>query len=97
MNKTNSYSMLQQDINLGEYIKDSIPFPEVLSEPEAARVLGISSLTLRRARKRGEISFLQIGRRILYSSDHINQYLAFVERRKSKHQIDNAKEGSLQT
>ena len=48
-----------------------------LSEREAAERLGVSRLTLWRARQRGEIAFLRIGRRVLYSNAHI---VAFEER-----------------
>jgi excisionase family DNA binding protein len=45
-----------------------------LSEREAADRLGVSRLTLWRARQRGEIAFLRIGRRVLYSETHINEF-----------------------
>jgi excisionase family DNA binding protein len=45
-----------------------------LSEREAAERLGISRLTLWRARQRGEIAFLRIGRRVLYSESHLNDF-----------------------
>lgn len=45
-----------------------------LSEREAADRLGVSRLTLWRARQRGEISFLRIGRRVLYSESHIRDF-----------------------
>jgi excisionase family DNA binding protein len=45
-----------------------------LSEREAADRLGVSRLTLWRARQRGEIAFLRIGRRVLYSDLHIREF-----------------------
>ena len=45
-----------------------------LSEREAADRLGVSRLTLWRARQRGEIAFLRIGRRVLYSESHIRDF-----------------------
>jgi excisionase family DNA binding protein len=57
------------------------PFVETLSEPNAAKVIGISRLTLQRARRRGEISFYRVGTRVLYAPQHIADYLASVERR----------------
>lgn len=45
-----------------------------LSEREAASRLGVSRLTLWRARQRGEIAFLRIGRRVLYSESHIKDF-----------------------
>lgn len=48
--------------------------PKNLSEREAAGRLGVSRLTLWRARQRGEIAFLRIGRRVLYSESHIREF-----------------------
>lgn len=45
-----------------------------LSESEAAERLGVSRLTLWRARQSGDITFLRIGRRILYTDAHINEF-----------------------
>jgi excisionase family DNA binding protein len=56
------------------------PFMETLSESNAAKVIGVSRLTLQRARKRGEISYYQVGTRILYAPRHIADYLASVEK-----------------
>jgi excisionase family DNA binding protein len=57
------------------------PFIETLSETNAAKMIGISRLTLQRARKRGEISYYRVGTRVLYAAQHIADYLASVERR----------------
>jgi hypothetical protein len=58
------------------------PLTETLSEPSAARVLGISPMSLRRERNRGNISFYQVGRRILYTPGQIADYLSSVERKR---------------
>lgn len=57
------------------------PFVETFSEQNAAKVIGVSRLTLQRARRRGEISYYRVGTRVLYAAQHIADYLASVERR----------------
>jgi predicted site-specific integrase-resolvase len=54
---------------------------ENLSEKDAARTLGISRISLFRLRRAGLIGYYCIGGRVLYSPDHIRNYLATVERR----------------
>jgi predicted site-specific integrase-resolvase len=51
-----------------------------LSEKEAARALGISRISLFRLRRAGLIGYYCIGGRVLYSPEHLNDYLATVER-----------------
>ena len=55
---------------------------ETLTESAAARMLGVSKITLQRLRNRGEISHFRIGARVLYSPEHLKDYLADVERKK---------------
>ena len=54
---------------------------ETIDEDEAAERLGVSKITLQRARKRGEIACYRIGARVLYSPKHIQDYLSTVERK----------------
>ena len=54
---------------------------QLLSEPEASSVLGISKITLQRKRKDGAISFYRVGGRILYSPSHLDEYLAKCEQK----------------
>ena len=54
---------------------------ETIDEDEAAEMLGVSKITLQRARKRGEIACYRIGARVLYSPKHIQDYLSSVERK----------------
>lgn len=56
---------------------------ETLTESAAARMLGVSKITLQRLRNRGEISHFRIGARVLYSPQHLKDYLADVERKKN--------------
>jgi excisionase family DNA binding protein len=44
------------------------------SEAEAAQRLGVSRLTLWRARRRGAIAYLRIGRRVLYAPRHLEAF-----------------------
>lgn len=54
---------------------------QVFTEPEAARLLRISRVTLQRIRLRGEISFSRIGgTRVIYTEKHLGDYLAARER-----------------
>jgi excisionase family DNA binding protein len=51
----------------------------LISEQEAARRCGVSRITLLRARKAGRIGFYRIGTRVLFSQQHIQDFLASVE------------------
>ena len=59
---------------------------DVLSESEAATKLGLSRMTLQRARSRGEIVFYKVGRRVLYSITQLLAFLARFERNNSQPQ-----------
>lgn len=54
---------------------------ETLTESAAARMLGVSKITLQRLRNRGEISHFRIGARVLYAPKHIQDYLSSVEQK----------------
>jgi excisionase family DNA binding protein len=58
------------------------PNAETLTEAEAAKLIGVSKVTLQRARKRGDVACYRIGARVLYSKKHIEAYLAAVEQGK---------------
>jgi hypothetical protein len=53
---------------------------DLMSEAKAAERLGIARITLLRARKRGMIRYYRIARRVLYSDDHLADYLRSCER-----------------
>lgn len=56
--------------------------PSTFTEPEAARWLKISRVTLQRIRLRGDIGFCRIGgTRVLYTSKHLEDYLTATERK----------------
>jgi excisionase family DNA binding protein len=53
----------------------------MLSEKQAAERLGISRITLLRARKAGRIGYFKIGSRVVYSERHLTDFLASVEQK----------------
>lgn len=48
---------------------------EAYSEKEFCALVGISRPTARRMRERGELQFKQIGRRVVYTREHITGFL----------------------
>jgi excisionase family DNA binding protein len=52
-----------------------------VTERDAARLVGVSAMTLLRARRAGLIGYYRVGRRVLYSEAHLRDYLQSVERR----------------
>jgi hypothetical protein len=46
------------------------------TEPEAAKHLKVSRITLQRRRLAGEIAFFRIGARVVYSTAHLDDFLA---------------------
>jgi excisionase family DNA binding protein len=50
-------------------------YPNLLSEKQAAKRLGIARITLLRAREAGRIRFFRIGTRVLYSEDQLIEFL----------------------
>ena len=55
-------------------------YPNLLSEKQAARRLGIARITLLRAREAGRIRFFRIGTRVLYCAKHLTDFLDACER-----------------
>jgi excisionase family DNA binding protein len=56
----------------------------LMSEKQAAARLGISRITLLRAREAGRIRFFRIGVRVLYNQEQLNDFLATCERKGAK-------------
>ena len=54
--------------------------PNLLSEKEAAKRLGIARITLLRAREAGRIKFFRIGTRVLYSEEQLTEFLLVCQR-----------------
>ncbi len=57
-------------------------YPNLLSEKQAAKRLGIARITLLRAREAGRIRFFRIGTRVLYCAEHLTDFLNACERNK---------------
>ena len=55
-------------------------YPNLLSEKQAAKRLGIARITLLRAREAGRIRFFRIGTRVLYCAEHLTDFLNNCER-----------------
>jgi excisionase family DNA binding protein len=55
-------------------------YPNLLSEKQAAKRLGVARITLLRAREAGRIRFFRIGTRVLYCAEHLTDFLNACER-----------------
>src|SRR5689334_21402721 len=55
-------------------------YPNLLSEKQATKRLGIARITLLRAREAGRIRFFRIGTRVLYCAEHLTEFLNNCER-----------------
>src|SRR5437667_5957952 len=55
-------------------------YPNLLSEKQAAKRLGVARITLLRAREAGRIRFFRIGTRVLYCEDQLTEFLRACER-----------------
>jgi len=55
-------------------------YPNLLSEKQAAKRLGIARITLLRAREAGRIRFFRIGTRVLYCEEQLTEFLNACER-----------------
>ncbi len=60
---------------------EQISIQNIFTEPEAARWLKVSRITLQRIRLRGEIAFSRVGgTRVIYTQKHLIDYLNSRER-----------------
>lgn len=59
-------------------------YPNLLSEKQAAKRLGIARITLLRAREAGRIRFFRIGTRVLYCAEHLTDFLNVCERNRPR-------------
>ena len=58
--------------------------PNLLSEKQAAKRLGVARITLLRAREAGRIRFFRIGTRVLYCAEHLTDFLNACERNRPR-------------
>ena len=70
-------------------------YPNLLSEKQAAKRLGIARITLLRAREAGRIRFFRIGTRVLYCADHLTEFLNNCERNGRGTQANEKRRESL--
>jgi excisionase family DNA binding protein len=59
-------------------------YPNLLSEKQAAKRLGVARITLLRARAAGRIRFFRVGTRVLYCAEHLTEFLERCERNRRK-------------
>lgn len=59
-------------------------YPNLLSEKQAAKRLGVARITLLRAREAGRIRFFRIGTRVLYCAEQLTEFLDGCERNRHK-------------
>jgi excisionase family DNA binding protein len=59
-------------------------YPNLLSEKQAAKRLGVARITLLRAREGGRIRFFRIGTRVLYCADELAEFLKGCERNRHR-------------
>jgi excisionase family DNA binding protein len=74
---------------------DSQSYPNLLSEKQAAKRLGIARITLLRAREAGRIRFFRIGTRVLYCAEHLTDFLTNCERNRTRTQAHDRERVSM--
>lgn len=57
-------------------------FEKTYTEQEAAKLLTLSMMTLKRLRKSKSIGYYQIGRRVTYGEQHLQEFLSANEQKK---------------
>lgn len=72
-------------------------YPNLLSEKQAAKRLGIARITLLRAREAGRIRFFRIGTRVLYCAEHLTDFLNNCERNRRRAQANEREREGLAT
>lgn len=70
-------------------------YPNLLSEKQAAKRLGIARITLLRAREAGRIKFFRIGTRVLYCAEHLTEFLNNCERNGRRSQANETEREGL--
>jgi len=54
---------------------------QTMSEAEFCRVVGISRTTAWQLRKQGRLPYYRLGAKILYSPEHVTEFLTSIERK----------------
>jgi len=68
-------------------------YPNLLSEKQAAKRLGVARITLLRAREAGRIRFFRIGTRVLYCAEQLTEFLERCERNSRKQERESVDRG----
>src|SRR6266487_2606607 len=71
---------LSQKLRCTTSMEATQSYPNLLSEKQAAKRLGVARITLLRAREAGRIRFFRIGTRVLYCEDQLTEFLRTCER-----------------
>src|SRR5437899_6003409 len=84
--RTLLYRLLRSDRTLAQKLRRpgsreaTQSYPNLLSEKQAAKRLGVARITLLRAREAGRIRFFRIGTRVLYCAEQLTEFLNGCER-----------------
>jgi excisionase family DNA binding protein len=76
--------LLAQGLRCTRNMEATQSYPNLLSEKQAAKRLGVARITLLRAREAGRIRFFRIGTRVLYCAEHLAEFLEGCERNRRK-------------
>src|SRR5438309_3984648 len=71
---------LAQKLRCTTIMESTESYPNLLSEKQAAKRLGVARITLLRAREAGRIKFFRIGTRVLYSEEQLTEFLLVCQR-----------------
>jgi excisionase family DNA binding protein len=76
--------LTQQPLAVAQGLEATQSYPNLLSEKQAAKRLGVARITLLRAGEAGRIRFFRIGTRVLYCAEQLTEFLAGCERNRHK-------------
>lgn len=76
--------LLAQGLRCTRNMEATQSYPNLLSEKQAAKRLGVARITLLRAREAGRIRFFRIGTRVLYCAEQLTGFLEGCERNRRK-------------
>ena len=78
------HSHVAQGLRCSRSMEATQSYPNLLSEKQAAKRLGVARITLLRAREAGRIRFFRIGTRVLYCAEQLTEFLNGCERNRNK-------------
>lgn len=74
-----SYGVVLEANTMNEQESSTSGLEKNITDDEAQKITGLCRQTLFRKRKRGELHYYQIGKRVLYSPSHIKEFLSRFE------------------